>query len=111
MKKIIYFILIVSIFLPVFSFAQISAGSIKEKGPGILEEWGNVIKTFWEKQKDVFFSAFKKAWDTAVRVWEKMWVWFKSVWNNYIWPKIEWLWQKIIGEFWQKTISFFRKKK
>jgi hypothetical protein len=103
MKKIIYFILIVSIFLPVFSFAQIDSEQIKEKAPGILKEWGSTIKTFWLKQKDVFFSAFKKAWDAAIIVWKKMWAWLKSVWNNYIWPKIEWLWEKVT--------SFFRRKK
>jgi hypothetical protein len=99
MKKIIYFILIVSIFLPSFSFAQVNVESIKEKAPGILEEWGSAIKTFWYKYKNIFLSAFKKAWEAAVKVWKKMWIWFKNIWNKYIWPKIEWLWEKILYFF------------
>jgi hypothetical protein len=109
-KKIIYAFLIVLILFPIFSFAQISTEQIKEKEPGILEGWWNSIKIFWGKFKDVFIGALKKAWQSAVRVWQKMWEWFISIWNNYISSKIQWLWEKII-ELWKKILSFFQKKK
>jgi len=101
-KSFLILIVILGLILPIFSFAQITTEKMEEKAPGILEGWWNSIKIFWGKFKDVFIGALKKAWQSAVRIWKKMWEWFKNIWNKYISSKIHWLWEKIL--------SFFRKK-
>ncbi len=99
MIKIILIFIIITLVLPVFSIAQVDTGEIKEKAPGILERSWENIKIFWTKFGNIFIDALKKAWDGAVRIWQKMWEWFRNIWNNYIWPKLEWLWGKITSIF------------
>jgi hypothetical protein len=98
-EKIIYIILIISLLLAIFSFAQISGEPIKEKMPGILAGWWNSIKTFFGKTKDVFWSAFIKAWQGAVALWHKMWIWIKNTWETYISSKFDLLSEKIRAKF------------
>jgi len=79
-KTIIIFA-IVGLILPIFSFAQIDTGKIKEEAPGILEGWWNSIRTFFVKAKDVFWGALIKAWQGAISLWQKMWLWIKTCGN------------------------------
>jgi hypothetical protein len=94
-KNIIIFA-IIGLILPSFSFAQIGTESVKEKMPSVPEGWWNATKMFWGKFGGILANAFKKAWQSAVWFWQKMWGWFQNVWNHYIWPKFEWLWEKIL---------------
>jgi len=97
MKKTFCIILIASIFLPILALAQINTEVIKEKTPGVLESWWNSIKSFFsEKAKDIFLNAVKNAWNSAINIWKKMGNWFLGIWHNYIWPKLEWVWGKIL---------------
>ena len=97
MKKTICIILIASIFLPILALAQINTETIKEKTPGILESWWNSVKSFFfGKAKDIFLNAVKNSWNFTINIWRKMGNWFVMVWNNYIRPRLEWLWGKIL---------------
>ena len=45
----------------------------------------------------------EEAWQLVLQVWQKIEKWFKDIWNNYIWPKLEWLGEKISSFFKKKT--------
>lgn len=99
MKKIILILLTLSLTLPVFSLAQISSETLKEKAPGILAEWWNATKIFFGKTWGIFKSAVIKAWQAAVVLWNKMWLWVKSTWEAFIASKIDLLAEKIKARF------------
>ena len=99
MKKIILILLTLGLILPVFSLAQISSETFKEKAPGILAEWWNAAKIFFGKAWGIFKSAVISAWRTTAALWSKMWLWVKSIWEAFIASKIDLLAEKIKERF------------
>lgn len=87
MKRLILIFLAIGLILPIFSFAQIKTKQIKEKVPGILENWWVAIKNFFGISKNTFSESIKKAWNEIITIWKKMWNWLISA--------MEWLWEKI----------------
>jgi predicted PurR-regulated permease PerM len=51
----------------------------------------------------LLFLFYEEAWQLVTQVWQKIEKWFKDTWNNYIWPKLEWLGEKISSFFKKKT--------
>lgn len=94
-EKIIYTVLVIFLLLPIFSFAQTNTRSIKEKVPSILERWWNTVKTYFGKFGGALINALKKAWQAAVALWQKMWLWIKNAWFSYLSLKIDWVVEKI----------------
>ena len=57
----------------------------------------------WHKFISFFPNLFKKIWQGIVRFFRFIWDKLKEFWNTNIWPKIEWLWQKILSFFGKKV--------
>jgi len=92
--KTVIILAMVGLIFPSISLAQ----EIKIPGTlGEVKEFGvKIIKAILEKLPAIIVKTWK---EEALPVWQKMWNWFKNIWNLYIWPKIEWLWQKILSLF------------
>jgi len=98
-KSFLFLIIIFGLIFPIFSFAQINSELIKQKVPGILEDWWNSIKTFFGKTKDIFWGALIKAWQGALSLWGKMWLWVKNTWESYLSSRLDLLSEKIKAKF------------
>lgn len=105
-KLLLRFIIILSItglILPSFGsinspqvvFAQEQEAKQYPKMPGTFEEAWSFIKRIIEPLP----RAVGKVWQAAVGIWQRMAGWFRGVWDSKIWPKIDWIWQKVFGIF------------
>ena len=95
--KSIITLLIISLILPSFSFAQ--EDQLFEK-PGGLEQF----KKFGKKILEIFPKALKGAWQEALEIWRKMADWIKNFWNSYIFSWLQNIWRKI-SDFFRKEIG------
>lgn len=85
MSKLITILLIISLILPGFSFAQ------KIKAPETLEEVRGGLEKVWEIIKRDLPRILGKIWrEEVLPVWQKIWEWFKV----NVWLKIESLFKK-----------------
>lgn len=81
--KIITILIIFSLVLPAFSFAQEQSGF---SAPQTVEEAKNVVMTILSKLPD----AVKQVWrEEAVPILRKTWVWFFEFWKSSIWPALD----------------------
>ena len=80
---------------PSFAFAQEINQSQSLKVPKDFDEAWSFVKKVIEPLP----RAVGGVWREAVKIWQRMANWFKSIWNSKIWPKIEWLKIKILGIF------------
>lgn len=81
-KNVINLLLILGLVLPSFGFAQAqeTLGEAKTFGMRILDQLPNAVKEVWREE--------------ALPLLQKMWGAAQDLWNTYIWPKIEPIWQK-----------------
>ena len=97
MYKFLTVILIISglagLILPNFSFAQVSSGE-SIKLPGNLEE----IKDAGLKALGFIPEFLKRIWDGFSGFCLKVWNFLKNIWNSYIFPFFDNLWQKTLGK-------------
>jgi len=94
--KSIIILLIIILIAPSFSFAQ--EDQLLEKSES-LEEFKKSDKKFLE----FFPKAIKGAWQEALKVWRKIADWIKNIWDSYIFPWIQGVWQKI-SDFFKKEV-------
>ncbi|HDZ54605.1 MAG TPA: hypothetical protein ENI19_01095 [Candidatus Nealsonbacteria bacterium] len=82
-----------SLLLPSFALAQ----DVKQspKVPETFEEVWSFVKKIIEPLP----RAVKGVWQQAVEIWQRMANWFIDIWDSKIWPKVDWIWQKIFGIF------------
>lgn len=105
--KSIFALIIISLFLPLFSFAQ--EGPLIEM-PGTIEEGKTMTESGIKRVINDSPNIFKRIWrEEAVPIWRKMWDYFKgnwasfikqklsNFWNYFLKPKISFLIQKIGG--------------
>lgn len=99
MGKLLYRILIIlaiiGLILPSFSSAQEQEVKQYPKMPETFDE----IWTFLKKIIEPLPRAVGKVWQETVGIWQRMADWFIGIWNFKIWPKVDWVWQKISGIF------------
>lgn len=102
-KKIMVISVIFGFLLPSFCLAQNQSitppGTLDYNPPTTLPGGPSEAKTMGEKGLKAFPEALREAWQEAWEIWQKMADWAKNIWNSYIWPKIEWFWQKILAFF------------
>ena len=97
MSKFLLTLLIIGLVSPYF----ISANGVGQP-PKMPETWDEILAI--GKKILIFFpQTLKTVWQEAVAIWQKMAGWFINLWNSYLWPKIEWFWQKITAFFSEET--------
>jgi len=90
-KKIIPILVIFGLFLPSFSFAQVSP---EIKIPETLEE----LKIAGLRTLKLLPEFLKSIWQEFLGFCQKIWNWYKKIWNSYIYPFFYNLWQKTLGK-------------
>jgi len=92
--KFLIVLVIISLVLPIFSFAQeVVPQEPPIKAPGTVEEAIGMLKKASQKVLEIIPEAIKEIWHKKVLpVWKKMWDWSKNVWENYI--------KKPLHDFW-----------
>jgi len=90
--KSIIILLIISLIAPSFSLAQEDQLLEKSESLEKLKESGKKFLEFFPK-------AIKRAWQEALKVWRKMADWIKNIWDSYIFPWLQSIWQKISDFF------------
>jgi len=79
-QKIIVFLLIVGIFLPIFGYCQTPL-----EVPGTMEEAQNTAKSGIKTVLTEMPTIIKTIWrEQVLPVWRKMWNLFKDAWRDYI---------------------------
>ena len=70
------------------------------KAPATFEE----AKSLGKKILINFPEAFKKSWQEGMVIWNKIFKWFRHIWDSYIavWMQKPWDWVK---DFWEKEIE------
>jgi len=104
MNKLIIIFLIISLISPSFSFAQENEAL---KAPGSQEE----LKEFGRKFLEAIPKALKAAWQEVVNIWREIWKWVKNIWDSYIFPFFQNIWQKISNFFlriWASILERFK---
>jgi hypothetical protein len=75
---------VIGLVLISFSLVRAEDQTQKFEAPGTFDR----LKEIGRKFLELFPRAFKKAFEFAVRIWKRMWDWFK----NNVWPRIKsWL--------------------
>jgi len=92
LKNIIIISVALSFLLPSFSFAQQQP---QIKAPGTLEE----AKNFITKILKGIPEGLKEVSKEALIIWQKMANWAKNLWDSYIFPWFQNIWQKIAAFF------------
>lgn len=100
MNKLVTILLIISLLL---LSTQVAFAQEKPEAPETTEE----LKEFGRKFLEALPQALKAAWGAAVDVWQRIWGWFKNLWNSYIFPWLKSIWQKI----WSVSKKEFEKRK
>jgi hypothetical protein len=93
--KIIIFLSILVLFLPTLSFSfeqSETSEEAKSLGRRFLDSFSNALKKVWQT-----------IWQFLIKLWQTIRNWLKNIWNKYIWPKLEWLGEKISSFFKKKT--------
>ena len=93
MSKLIIILLIVVLILPSFVFGQ--------KLPETWEDFKGIGQRFL----DNILGALKGAWQEAVKIWKKIIGWIGNIWKSYIFPFLEFIWQKIWNFFLEKILE------
>jgi len=105
-QKIVIFLLILSLFMPLFGFCQ----ETPIKVPGTIDEAKDFIKNGFRIVLEKMPTVLKTIWrEQVLPIWKKMWNLFKNTWASYIknflhnlWysslkPQIQSLIQKVKG--------------
>lgn len=90
MRKYLLSILLISLILPSFSFAQ----EVPQlTPPKTLDEAKEIGERAGRKTLELLPGILKNIWRNEVLpIWQKMYDWGKNLWTNYIWPKLgSWL--------------------
>ena len=95
LHNILIVLAIIGLILPNFILAQEQEAKQYPKMPGTFEEVWPFLKKIFEPLP----RAVGGVWREAVGIWQRMADWFKGIWDSKIWPKIDWIWQKIFGIF------------
>ncbi|MBZ9569437.1 hypothetical protein KJA16_00760 [Patescibacteria group bacterium] len=97
MNKLVIILLIFGLILPSFSFAQ-------EDQPVKAPESSAELKEIGKKILEFFPMALKGAWQEVLKIWQGIWKWFKNLWDSYIFPFFQNIWQKI-SDFFRREIG------
>lgn len=95
-KSIYNFIIILSIIsliVPIFSFAQV--GNKYPEIPGTFDEAKDFLFSIIKPLPD----AMKGVWQQALVIWQKMAGFFKGIWDLKVKPWFQSIWQEILGFF------------
>lgn len=88
LRQTIIILSITGIILPSFSVALTQTPKIET--PETLEEAKEMGKKAGEELKRELPGILEKIWkEEVLPLWQKMWDWFKNIWDTYLWPKIE----------------------
>jgi len=107
MKYLFIFILIfclLAVFYPYLSIAETTSVVPEQftgergtqnlpKAPGNFEE----AKTMGKKFLVGLPGVFKKSWQKGLNIWNKIFKWFRGIWNSYAAPWTQKLWNRIKG--------------
>lgn len=83
--------MITGLLLPSFSFAQVSP---EIRIPETLEK----LKIVGLKSLKLLPELLKSIWQEFLAICQKIWNWYKNIWNSYIYPFFYNLWQKTLGK-------------
>ena len=92
-KKAVVFATLVGFLLPAFSFGQTMSVEIPKSADDAQSLGEKIIAAFWTE----FPKAIRDAWtDQIWPLWQNMFGWVKqNIWEKYISPLFDWLWQKM----------------
>jgi len=90
-KKLTVILVISGVLLPSFSFAQVSP---EIRIPETLEE----LKIAGLKALKLLPEFLKSIWQEFLGTCQKIWNWYKKIWNSYIYPFFHNIWQKTLGK-------------
>jgi len=80
---------------PQVAFAKATNQYQPLKMPGTWDE----ITMVGKRSLNIFLKAIKEKWLEVLEIWKKIAVFFENLWDAYIFPKIEWIWHKILVIF------------
>jgi len=92
MSKSITILLIIGLIL-LISFVTFAKEEKQLKAPGGLTEFTELGRKFLEALPE----AFEAAWKAVLDIWRKLWEWLENLWDSYIFPWFEGIWQKIFS--------------
>jgi len=91
-KILIISSMLIFLIVPNFSFSQEVDGLELPEGVEVPQSW-----------TDAFWNGVKGAWEQCLRIWRRMWEFFKNIWNKYIVSFFRNLWEKIKAPFVRKV--------